>query len=330
MSEIVSLDPHVYGGNAWKVLIEALYSPLVGYDKTGAVVPRLAQSWEQPDARSIVFHLRAGAKFHDGTPVTADDVKFSLDRILDPAAGATLRSNLLGATVTVVDAATVKVEKPSPDATLLAVLAMPEAAIVSRKWVESGANLKLSANGTGPFVLKSYEPAVRASLVRNPAYFVDAQPYLDGVDFRMIKSDDARVNALRSQSLDMIDFVPWKDIDALRRNAGMKVDMAGGAFMSVWFNTSKKPFDDARVRRAVSYAIDREAVSKAAFFGHGQPIYGAPTAADSPYFNKDLDGTYKRDRRAPARCWPRPATPTAWTRAWWCSRAWASTPRWRR
>ena len=112
MSEIVSLDPHVYGGNAWKVLIEALYSPLVGYDKTGAVVPRLAQSWEQPDARSIVFHLRAGAKFHDGTPVTADDVKFSLDRILDPAAGATLRSNLLGATVTVVDAATVKVESP--------------------------------------------------------------------------------------------------------------------------------------------------------------------------------------------------------------------------
>ena len=91
VSEIVSLDPHVYGGNAWKVLIEALYSPLVGYDKTGAVVPRLAQSWEQPDARSIVFHLRAGAKFHDGTPVTADDVKFSLDRILDPAAGATLR-----------------------------------------------------------------------------------------------------------------------------------------------------------------------------------------------------------------------------------------------
>ena len=293
VSEIVSLDPHVYGGNAWKVLIEALYSPLVGYDKTGAVVPRLAQSWEQPDARSIVFHLRAGAKFHDGTPVTADDVKFSLDRILDPAAGAALepagrhgdggrRGHRQG-------------RKPSPDATLLAVLAMPEAAIVSRKWVESGANLKLSANGTGPFVLKSYEPAVRASLVRNPAYFVDAQPYLDGVDFRMIKSDDARVNALRSQSLDMIDFVPWKDIDALRRNAGMKVDMAGGAFMSVWFNTAKKPFDDARVRRAVSYAIDREAVSKAAFFGHGQPIYGAPTTADSPYYNKDLDGTYKRD-----------------------------------
>ncbi|KNE29573.1 MULTISPECIES: ABC transporter substrate-binding protein [Achromobacter] len=295
VSEVVSLDPHVYGGSAWKVLIESLYSPLAGYDKTGAVVPRLAERWEQPDARSIIFHLRPNVKFQDGTPLTADDVKFSLDRILDPATGATLRANLLGMKVTVVDPATVKVEKPSPDATLLGVLALPEAAIVSRKWVEGGANLKLAANGTGPFQLKAYEPAVRASLARNPAYFVAGQPYLDAVDFRMIKSDDARVNALRSGSLDMIDFVPWKDIDALRRNAGMKIDMAGGAFMSVWFNTSKKPFDDARVRRAVSYAIDREAVSKAAFFGHGQPIHGAPTPTDSPYYNKALDGTYKRD-----------------------------------
>lgn len=76
VSEIVSLDPHVYGGSAWKVLIEALYSPLAGYDKSGAIVPRLAQSWDQPDARTIVFHLRPDVAFQDGTPVTADDVKF--------------------------------------------------------------------------------------------------------------------------------------------------------------------------------------------------------------------------------------------------------------
>ncbi|MFA5487696.1 MAG: ABC transporter substrate-binding protein [Candidimonas sp.] len=295
VSEVVSLDPHVYGGSAWKVLIEALYSPLVGYDKAGQIVPRLAQSWEQPDARTIVFRLRQGVTFQDGSPVTADDVKFSLDRILDPATGATLRSNLQDATVTVMDEQTVQVRKASSDATLLSVLALPEAAIVSRKWVESGANLKLRANGTGPFLLKAYEPSVRASLERNPKHFVKDQPYLDGVDFRMIKSDDARVNALRSQSLDMIDFVPWKDIDVLSRNPAFKIDTAGGAFMSIWFNATSKPFDDSRVRRAVAYAVDRDAISKAAFFGHGKAITGAPTPEDSPFFNADLEGTYKRD-----------------------------------
>lgn len=295
VSEVVSLDPHVYGGSAWKVLVEALYSPLVGYDKAGGIVPRLAESWEQPDARTIVFHLRQGVTFQDGSPVTADDVKFSLDRILDPATGATLRSNLQDATVTVVDDKTVQVQKASSDATLLSVLALPEAAIVSRKWVESGANLKLQANGTGPFSLKAYEPSVRASLERNAKYFIDGQPYLDGVDFRMIKSDDARVNALRSQSLDMIDFVPWKDIDVLSRNPSFKIDTAGGAFMSIWFNATSKPFDDPRVRRAVAYAVDRDAISKAAFFGHGKAITGAPTPEDSPYFSADLEGTYKRD-----------------------------------
>src|SRR3546814_18328429 len=103
--------------------------------------------------------------------------------------------------VTVNDPRAVKVEKPSPDATLLGVLALPEAAVVSRKWVQGGANLKLSANGTGPFQLKSYEPAVRASLARNPSYFIPGQPYLAAVDFHMIKSDDASRNALPTQSV---------------------------------------------------------------------------------------------------------------------------------
>ena len=295
VTEVTNLDPHVYGGNAWRVLIEALYSPLVGYDATGAVVPRLAERWEQPDSRTILFHLRAGTTFHDGAPVTAEDVKFSLDRIIDEKTAATLRTNLIGATVTIVDAKTVRVEKPQPDATLLSILALPEAAIVSRKWIESGANVKASANGTGPFVLTQYEPMVRAVLEKNPTYFVDGQPYLNGVEVRMIKSDDARVNALRSGSLDMIDFVPWKDIDMLGRMPNFKVDSSGGAFMNIWFNATRKPFDDPRVRQAIAYAVDREAISKAAFFGHGSPIYGPPTPSDSPFYNKELDGRFKRD-----------------------------------
>lgn len=295
VTEVTSLDPHVYAGSAWRVLIEAIYSPLVGYDVRGRVAPRLAERWEQPNPKTILFHLRDGATFHDGSAVTAEDVKFSLDRIIDEKTAATLRANLVGATVTIVDAKTIRVEKPEPDATLLTVLALPEAAIVSRKWIESGANVKASTNGTGPFMLKQYEPLVRALLEKNPSYFVAGEPYLNAVEVRMIKSDDARVNALRSGSLDMIDFVPWKDINMLSRQPNFKVDSSGGAFMNIWFNATRKPFDDPRVRQAIAYAIDRNAISTAAFFGYGSPIFGPPTPSDSPFYNKNLDGRFKRD-----------------------------------
>ncbi|MCC7047028.1 MAG: twin-arginine translocation pathway signal [Alphaproteobacteria bacterium] len=298
VTEVASLDPHVYVGSAWKVLIEAIYSPLVGYDAKGKIVSRLAERWETPDAKTTVFHLRKNVTFHDGTPFSAEDVKFSLDRIMDQKTGATLRTNLTGVTVSVVDASTVKVATAEPNATLLSILALPEAAIVSKKWMEGGPNVKVQANGTGPFVLKAYEPSVRAQLEKNPKYFVKGQPYLSAVEFRMIKSDDARVNALRTNAVDMIDFVPWKDIDTLRRVANLTVDSSGGAFMNLWFNATKKPYDDVRVRKAFAYAIDRAAISKAAFFGHGTPIEGPPTTTDSPYYNKDLAKTYKYD---PAR-----------------------------
>ena len=298
VTEVASLDPHVYVGSAWKVLIEAIYSPLVGYDAAGKIVSRLAERWETPDARTTIFYLRKGVKFHDGTPLTAEDVKFSLERILDQKTGATLRTNLAGLKISVGGDDTVTLATSEPNATLLSVLALPEAAIVSRKWMESGPNVKVQANGTGPFVLKAYEPSVRALLEKNPGYFIKGQPYLNSVEFRMIKSDDARVNALRTNAVDMIDFVPWKDIDTLRRAPNITVDSSGGAFMNLWFNATKKPYNDVRVRKAFAFAIDRAAISKAAFFGHGSPIEGPPTTADSPFYNPDLAKTYRYD---PAR-----------------------------
>jgi len=298
VTEVASLDPHVYAGSAWKVLIEAIYSPLVGYDTKGAIVSRLAERWEVPDAKTTIFHLRKGVTFHDGTPFTAEDAKFSLERILDPKTGATLRTNLAGVTISAVDANTVKLSTAEPNATLLSILALPEAAIVSKKWIDGGPNVKIQANGTGPFVLKAYEPSVRAMLEKNPKYFIAGQPYLNAVEFRMIKSDDARVNALRTNAVDMIDFVPWKDIDTLRRVPNVTVDSSGGAFMNLWFNATKKPYDDVRVRKAFAHAVDRAAISKAAFFGHGTPIEGPPTTSDSPFYNADLAKTYTYD---PAR-----------------------------
>lgn len=295
VTEVTNIDPHVYGGSAWKVLIGVLYSPLVTFDTKGEIVPAVAESWEQPDASTIVFSLRDGVKFHDGSAMTADDVVFSLERIRDEATGATLRSYLVEATITKIDDKRIEVKKPAPDASLLSVLGLPEAAIVSKAWIGSGVNVKAEANGTGPFRLAEYESAVRARLEANPDFYLDGEPKLDVVEFRMIKNDDARVSALRSGSVDMIDFVPWKDIDVLGRMPNFHVDSASGAFMNLWFNATRAPFDNPAVRRAMAFAIDREAISRAAFFGHGAPIYGPPTPSDSPWYNSELDNTVTLD-----------------------------------
>jgi len=295
VTAVSSLDPHIYVGSAWKVLIEAIYGQLVGFNQNAELVPELAASWEIPNSKTYIFKIRTGLEFQNGEPLTAADVKYSLERIKNPDTGATLRPNLEGVTITTTGDDTIKIELPQPDATLLNVLALPEASIVSKSWMETGPNIKVRANGTGPFKLNQYEPGVKAILSRNPGYFVKGQPYLDEVEFRMIKNDDARVNALRTKAVDMIDFVPWKDIDALNRDPNIVVDSAGGAFMNLWPNATKKPFDDPRIRRALAFGIDRNAISKAAFFGHGSPLYGPPTTSDSPYYNQDLANSFGYD-----------------------------------
>ena len=209
-----------------------------------------------------------------------------------------MRTNLAGATVAVTGPSTVKIETAEPNADAAERARAARSGHRVEKVDRRRPKREGPGNGTGPFVLKAYEPSVRAMLEKNPGYFIKGQPYLNAVEFRMIKSDDARVNALRTNAVDMIDFVPWKDIDTLRRAPNIVVDSSGGAFMNLWFNATKKPYNDVRVRQAFAYAIDRDAISKAAFFGHGTPIEGPPTAADSPFYNKELAKTYKYD---PAR-----------------------------
>jgi peptide/nickel transport system substrate-binding protein len=288
VTEVPGVDPHVYVGTAGKLITEAVYSNLLGFNQKGELVPALAESWENPDPLTFVFKLRRGVKFHKGQSFTARDVKFSLERILDPASGATLRSNLQGIQIETPDDYTVRIRLKEPDATLAVVLGMAETAILSEEWMKTNPNIKVEANGTGPFVLAEHDPKVRILLKRNPTFYERGLPYLDQAEIRMISNDGARVNALRSRAVDMIDFVPWKDIDALKKERGLEVQAAGGAFMNLWFNTGKKPFDDPRVRRAVAFAIDREGISTAAFFGHGTPLYGPPTAPESWWYNGDF------------------------------------------
>lgn len=294
-SEVSALDPHVYVGSAAKDVNLALYNGLVTFDQSGKIVPDLAESWTVENERAYVFKLRKNVKYHGGQSFSAKDVEFSFKRILDPATGATLRSNLLGLSVTVVDESTVRLEKPEVDASLLSVIAMPEAAIISSEWMRQNPNVKLEANGTGPFKLQAHEPRVRIEVVKNDSYFNPSVPYLKRIIFKSIPNSDARVNALRTKSVDMIEFVPWKDIGGLKAQPDLEVSTAVGSFMNIWYNVAQKPFDNPLVRQAIGFAIDREVLAKIAFFGFAKPLNGPPTEGASTYFNPELANYFKYD-----------------------------------
>ena len=188
VTEVPAIDPHVYVGSAGKVITEAVYTSLLGFNQKSELVPALAESWENPDPRTYVFKLRRGVKFHKGQSLTAKDVKYSLERILDPATGATLRSNLLGIQIEIPDDYTVRIRLKEPDATLPVVLGMAESAILSEEWMRGKPNIKVEANGTGPFTLAEHEPKVRIVLKKNAQYFERGVPYLDQVEIRMIRT----------------------------------------------------------------------------------------------------------------------------------------------
>src|SRR5207302_1414577 len=147
----------------------------------GNVKPGLASSWTTPDPSTYVFQLRPGVKFHDGTELTAEAVKFNLERILDPATRSLNRSQLLGIkAIEVVDGTTIKISLAAPEAPLLAALADAPGMISSptaiQKW---GPEYGLHPVGTGPFVFVEQVKGAQVKVRRNPDYWEAGKPYLD-------------------------------------------------------------------------------------------------------------------------------------------------------
>ncbi|HLJ59982.1 MAG TPA: ABC transporter substrate-binding protein [bacterium] len=274
-TEPPDLDPHVNSGSSAGNVKAAVYQGLVRYGHGGVIEPALAEHWGLVGQTQYVFHLRPGVKFHNGDPLTAADVKFSMDRILDPKTGSALRSSLKAIkSVEVVDPMTVKIVLSEPFAPLLAYLAEPYGAIVDAKFVQGGANLRSVMMGTGPFKFVSWDPGQRIRLVRNDAYWESGKPYLDGINFVPLADAQTRLTALRAGDIMMMDFVPQEQMNAIARDTQLKLYADVGIFMCIIFNPQRKPYDDVRVRQAISYAIDRNAVVKTIFDGRGTPITG--------------------------------------------------------
>jgi ABC-type transport system substrate-binding protein len=256
------------------------------------VVPELARSWEvHDDGKTYVFHLEEGVKFHDGTDFDAQAAKWNFDRILDPEVKSWVRPYYEEIErVEVVDRYTLRVRMKEPSGAFPIVLAgyfqgVPMASPAA--FEAHGKDWVRHPTGTGPYKLKEWLPGKHVILEKNPQYFKKGLPYIDTLEFRIMKDPLTASAALRTGEIDFIARVPIQQVLVLERTPGIQVVTGPEMAPTVAFlNMRVKPFDDVRARRAVGgYGIDRAEIAKVAFHGRAKPLVsvlapGVPDAID--------------------------------------------------
>lgn len=294
------LDPAKVSSFSSVTGFENVYSSLLRFDKGMNVIPELAEKWEiSPDNLRYTFHLRKGIKFHNGRPFVAKDVQFSLMRLIDKATGS---PNSWGFDaidhVDAPDDGTAIIVLKAPYAPMLNHLAEQVAAMVPEEEVKKHGDLQKTMVGTGPFTFVEWVPGTRLKLQRNPNYWEEGLPYMDAITFQPIPDDTARSTALRTGTVDFIEYVPQKDVPILQQDSNLA--LVGGlrnSYGYVGFNTARKPFDNVKVRQAFNWAVDPKEVVDVAAFGFGDPLDGGGPlpkhdwayAADLHVYKKDIE-----------------------------------------
>lgn len=271
-----TLDSKVNAGAPARTIRLALHRGLVNYGADGQLSPELAESYDiSPDGKTYTFHLRA-AKFHDDSPVTAADVKATLESLTAAGSTATYRAELsVIQAIDTPDAKTVVITLANPYMPFIHYLALPESAILPGAWLATqGANPDAVPVGAGPFRFVNWERGRELVVEKFDDYYKPGKPGVDAVHYVFYGDENTRVNAIRSGDVDIIDYVPWKDAAALAADPDLALDSTGGPFMMLQFNTRFEPFSKPQVRQAVSYAIQRSAIINTAFNGRGTPIWG--------------------------------------------------------
>jgi len=297
--DVTSMDPLkaiMYGDIRLNILVA---QQLVAPDRDGKFVGVLAEKWEtSPDGKTWTFSLRKGVKFHNGQEMTAEDVKWIFDRIMDEKAGCERRTIFagIGLKYEVVDAYTFKMTIESGMGPFLSYLAtLNRAAIIHRDSYDTEGKVTRII-GTGPFMMDEIKPGESYTLKKFPAYWQKGQPLLDGVVLKVVPDAARRLSMLRGKEIDMIEDPPIADANKLvgspDPNFTVNVYYINSGDRLV-LNTTRPPFDNKNARLAVQSAIDRDVYNEVVYFGlaqvHNQPF--SPTDrwyTDVPMVKPDL------------------------------------------
>jgi peptide/nickel transport system substrate-binding protein len=298
----VSLDPHLEttAPGAW-VYYNILES-LLTLDEKLQIQPRLATRYEVLSPTKVRFWLRPGVKFHDGTPLNAAAVKFTLERAIrgfppgsPPGRWVSLAGPLAGAEV--VDDLTVDVLTREPYGPILRALAMSYAGIVSPAAVQKlGADFSRAPVGTGPFRFVEWKTNTHVVIERNPDYWGEPAP-LDRVVFKVVPEEGARMIALQTGDADMVLFPAPAQLAGLRRDPKYAIhEVTGLRVVFVGLNAGLAPLDDVRVRQAMLHAVDRKAILENIMEGSAVAARGVLAPGVFGFKDMQLDQLYPFDR----------------------------------
>lgn len=275
-NQTLSLSPYnTPGGWGDGEAINLIYEGLVRMDPSGKgsdIVPAIADKWTvAADGLSYDFHIRDNAKFSNGDPITAEDVKFTLDMWADPKQDQWAAFAAGYKSTDVLDASDVRINLSEVTGGFLYQLAMVAAVILPAKLVKAqGAAFFEKPVGSGPFMLDSWKKGSSITFVKNPNYWQPDRPLLDKVVFNFVTDDNTRILALNGGQAQSIDSVPWSQVEALQHASGVMVDafkIPSWILLSV--NHKKAEFKDVSVRQALNLSIDREAINKKIYQGLG-------------------------------------------------------------
>ncbi len=289
-----SLSPWQNAGTVAQNAKLLMFRGLLGYGPDGTLQGELAERWEQENETTWRFTLRE-ALFHDGRPVTSDDVRYSIEQIAAERGTSYAKGEMQRvARIDTPDARTVRLTMREPSVVVPNLFASYYTPMVAKGSMDRGGQ----GVGAGPFMLAEQERGVFLELKAFDRFYRPGLPKLRSIRMVAYPDEDLRVAALKTGDVDLIEYVPWSAMKGIEADPALRLLTTEGPFMHMYFNAKSAPFGDARVRLAAALSIKREEIVQAAFFGRGRTLEGLPLTPGTPYFDEKRSHGFAYD---PAR-----------------------------
>ena len=277
-SNFTSLDPYDANDTLSQAVAKSFYQGLFGFDKDMKLVNVLADGYQvSDDGLSYTIKLHPGVKFHDGTDFNAEAVKVNLDRASNPDSHLK-RYNLFKMIdkTEVIDPLTVKIVLKTPFSAFINNLAHPAAAMISPAALKQyGKQIGFHPVGTGPYQFETWNQTDFVKVKKFAGYWKAGQPKLDSITWRPVVDNNTRAAMLQTGEADFAFPIPYEQAKVLEKNAKLNLVVAPSIQQRyISMNVTQKPFDNPKVRQALNYAINKEALIKVAFAGYAAPAQG--------------------------------------------------------